>query len=83
LPPKVEFGEVFPEGGTFEHFLFMKKDKLACGTILLNVVDFLLHNVTCLKGQRVKYLGVQVEYHLLIKVKFDKLMLSLKGKFIS
>jgi len=35
------------------------------------------------KGQRVKYLGVQVEYHLLIKVKFDKLMLSLKGKFIS
>jgi hypothetical protein len=24
----------------------MKKDKLACGTILLNVVDFLLHHVT-------------------------------------
>jgi hypothetical protein len=49
LSPKVEFGEIVPEGGTFEHFLFMKKDKLACGTIILNVVDFLLHNVTCVK----------------------------------
>ncbi len=37
------------EGGTLEHFLFIKKDKLACGTILLNVVDFLLHHVTCVK----------------------------------
>jgi len=27
----------------------MKKDKLACGTILLNVIDFLLHHVACVK----------------------------------
>ncbi len=26
--------------------LFMKKDKLACGTIFLNVADYLLHHVT-------------------------------------
>ncbi len=25
----------------------MKKDKLACGTIILNVIDFLLHHVAC------------------------------------
>jgi hypothetical protein len=25
----------------------MKKDKLVCGTIILNVVDSLLHHVTC------------------------------------
>ncbi len=49
LPPKVEFGGIIPEGGTFEHFLFTKQDKLVCGTILLNVVDFLLYHVTCVK----------------------------------
>ncbi len=27
----------------------MKKDKLACGTILLNVVDSLLYHVACAK----------------------------------
>jgi hypothetical protein len=25
----------------------MNEDKLDCGTIFLNVVDFLLHHVTC------------------------------------
>jgi hypothetical protein len=28
LPPKVEFGEITFEGCTFEHRLFMKKEKL-------------------------------------------------------
>jgi hypothetical protein len=46
LPPKVEFGEIIFKGSTFEHYLFMKKDKLAHGIILLNVIDFLLHHVT-------------------------------------
>jgi hypothetical protein len=30
LAPKVEFREIVLEGGTLEHFLFMKKEKLAC-----------------------------------------------------
>ncbi len=49
LPPKVEIGEIFLEGNIFEHHLFFKKDKLAHGTILLNVVDSLLHHVTCVE----------------------------------
>jgi len=49
LPPKVEFGEIILKGSTFEHYLFMKKDKLAHGTILLNVIDFMLHHVACVK----------------------------------
>ncbi len=49
LPPKVEFGEIVPKRGIFEYHLFMKKDKLACGTILLNVVDSLLYHVACAK----------------------------------
>jgi hypothetical protein len=35
------------EGFTLEHCLFIKKDKLAHGTIILNVFDFLLHHVAC------------------------------------
>ncbi len=49
LHPKVEFGEIIPKGGILEHCLFMKKDKLVHGTIFLNVVDSLLHYVTCTK----------------------------------
>jgi hypothetical protein len=47
LHPKVEFGDIVPEGSTLEHCLFMKKDKLVHGTLFLNVVDSLLHNVAC------------------------------------
>ncbi len=39
LPLEVEFGDIVFEGGTFEHCLFMKKNKLAHRTILLNVID--------------------------------------------
>jgi hypothetical protein len=49
LPLEVEFGDIVLEGGTFKHHLFMKKDKLAHGRILLNVIDFLLHHVTCVE----------------------------------
>jgi hypothetical protein len=49
LPPKVELGEIILERGTIQHHLFMKKDKLVCGTIILNVVDSLLHHVACAK----------------------------------
>ncbi len=45
MPLEVEFGEIVPKGGTLEHCLCMKKDKLACGTILLNVFDIILHHV--------------------------------------
>ncbi len=49
LHPKVEFGKIVPKGGTFEHRLFMKKDKLVHGIVFLNVVDSLLHYVACTK----------------------------------
>jgi hypothetical protein len=45
LPSKVKFGEIILEGSIFEHHLFMKKDKLVQGTILLNVIDSLFHHV--------------------------------------
>ncbi len=45
LPLKVEFGKIVFEGSIIEHRLFMKKDKLVCGAILQNVVEFLLHHV--------------------------------------
>jgi hypothetical protein len=40
-PLKIEFEEIFLKGGIHEHHMFMKKNKLACGTIL-NVIDHLL-----------------------------------------
>jgi hypothetical protein len=49
LPLEVEFGDIVVEGGTLKHRLFMKKDKLAHGTILLDVINSLLHHVTCVK----------------------------------
>jgi hypothetical protein len=45
LPPKVEFGKIILKRSTLEHYLFMKKDKVVHGTILLNVIDFMLHHV--------------------------------------
>jgi hypothetical protein len=46
LPLEVEFGEILLEGSTLEHCLFVKKEKLACGTILLIFIDIILHHVT-------------------------------------
>jgi hypothetical protein len=45
LPPKVKFREIILEGSTFQHRLFMKKDKLTQGIILLNVIDYLFYHV--------------------------------------
>jgi hypothetical protein len=51
LPSKVEFGEIVLERSNFEHHLFFK-DKVVHGTILLNVVDSLLHHVACVELQK-------------------------------
>jgi hypothetical protein len=49
LPLEVEFRDIVLEGSILKHCLFMKKNKLAHGTILLNVIDSLLHHVTSVK----------------------------------
>jgi hypothetical protein len=41
----IEFGNIVFKRGTFEHNLFMKKDKLTHRTILLSVVEYMLHHV--------------------------------------
>jgi hypothetical protein len=48
--PKIKFGKFVSLGTTHEHCMLMKKDKLACGTILLNVVDSLLHHAAHAKS---------------------------------
>jgi hypothetical protein len=35
------------------------------------------------KGQGIKYLGLQIGYHLPIKANFDQIMLALKSKLIN
>jgi hypothetical protein len=51
-------GNIVPKGGTLEHYLFIKRDKISSNLIVpklvremifLNVIDFLLHHVTCAK----------------------------------
>jgi hypothetical protein len=46
IATKFKLGKIVPQGDTFENCLFMKKENLAHETILLNVVDFLLHHIT-------------------------------------
>jgi len=43
--------------------MFMKKNKLACWTIFLHIVDFLLHYVACVKSVK-KKLGTTYVQHL-------------------
>jgi len=38
------------ERGTHEHHLFMKKNKLTCDAISINVLNFFLHHVACAKN---------------------------------
>jgi hypothetical protein len=38
-----------------EHCMFKKKDKLAHGTIILNILDSLLHHVTHVKKLRTTF----------------------------
>jgi hypothetical protein len=45
LPLEFEFGNIVFNGGTLQHHLFLKKEKLAHRKINLNVVDPLLHLV--------------------------------------
>jgi hypothetical protein len=49
LPLEVEFQKIVSRRSILEHRLFKKKDKLVYGTVLLNVVDFLLHHVALSK----------------------------------
>jgi hypothetical protein len=53
---EIEFGEIVLEGRIYEHHMFMKKNKLACWTIFLHIVDFLLHHVACVTSVK-KSLG--------------------------
>ncbi len=50
--PKIKFGKILSQGTTHEHCMLIKKNKLACGTIFLNVVDSLLHHATHAKSVR-------------------------------
>ncbi len=50
LPWEIEFEKIVFEGRIYEHRMFMKKNKLACWTIFLHIVDFLLHYVACVKS---------------------------------
>ncbi len=61
MPPEVEFEKNDFEGGIFEQCLFMKKDKLVHGTIFLNVVDYWLHDVTCVETAKDAWDNLQVQ----------------------
>lgn len=52
LPPRIKFGKIVPKGGIHDRQMCMKKDKLACGTIFLNVVDSMLDHVACVKSAK-------------------------------
>ncbi len=52
----MEFGKIVLEGRIYEHGMFMKKNKLACWTIFLHIVDILSHHVACVKSVK-KSLG--------------------------
>ncbi len=49
LAPQIKFGKLILKRGTHEHHLLMKKNKLACDAISINVFYFLLHHVACAK----------------------------------
>ncbi len=42
----IKFQGIVLEVNSYEHCMFMKKNKLVHETIFLNVVDFMLHHVT-------------------------------------
>ncbi len=52
MPLEIEFEKNVLEGSTHEHHTFMNKDKLVFGTILLSVVDYLLHHVAHLRNAK-------------------------------
>jgi hypothetical protein len=59
---KIEFGKIVLNKIILEHRLFIKKDKLAHGTILLNVVDFMLHHLAHAKIAKIH--GINFVQHL-------------------
>jgi hypothetical protein len=52
LPPKIKFGETVPKKGFHDHQTCMKKEKLACEIIFLNVVDSIMDHVACVKSAK-------------------------------
>ncbi len=52
LPPRIKFGKSVPKGGIHDHQMCMKKNKLVCGTIFLNVVDYMLDHVAHVKSAK-------------------------------
>ncbi len=52
LPSKIEFEKIILEGGVHKRCMFMQKNKLVHGTMFLNVIDFLLHHVACVKNTK-------------------------------
>ncbi len=50
LAPQTKFGKVILERGTHKHHFLMKKNKLTCDTISINVFYFLLHHVAYAKN---------------------------------
>lgn len=47
---RLSLEKLFLKGRIYEHRMFMKKNKLACWTIFLHIVDFLLHHLACVKS---------------------------------
>jgi hypothetical protein len=52
LLPNIEVERIVLEASPYEHHLFVKKNKLVCETIFLNVINLLLHHVTCVKSAK-------------------------------
>ncbi len=75
LPWEIEFEKMVFEGRIYEHRMFMKKNKLACWTIFLHIVDFLLHYVACVKSVK-KKLGTTYVQHL------KNHMLTIDGNYV-
>jgi hypothetical protein len=52
LPLRIKFGENVPKKGFQDHQMCMKKEKLACEIIFLNVVDSMLDHVARVKSAK-------------------------------
>ncbi len=62
MPPRIKFGKIVPKGGIHDHQMCMKKDKLACGTRFLNVVDSILDHVARVKSAKKTWANLFVTF---------------------
>jgi hypothetical protein len=82
LPPEVEFGEVVFKRGVIEHRLFMEGTNWLVKQFL-NVVDYLLHHVTCVETTKNAWgnlCGIFQKYMLAIDCNYAKNFTILKWK---